>query len=418
MNGQSRIDAFLRLYPKNSTVTVYRAAIYNFLDLFYGKQRKGKRATRAEMAQYEALAERYFTEGRNYYEDLLSYTTAQANRPPIPAKAAIAGVKEWLGFHGLELTQRELKQLANKRPKGKTGRTAEIDIDVPMLKRILTHMDAKGRALVLVLASSGMRIGEALTVKLDDVRINENPAEIVVRGETSKTGDQRTVFISTEAREAVQEWLKVRADYLAAAAGKNTGLLRNGQSGEKATEDDRLFPFTDNNVREIWRNTLRRAQLLTKDNGTGLIQMRIHGLRKFFRSQLALSCPVDIVEALMGHEGYLTEAYRRFSKKQMGEYYLKAEHHVTVMGAGDLIEVRERLQDTRAEVRGYKDIITEQAEEMADLRKELEEMKGEFVAMKAKEEAREPYDAQMTELIKRLIANPELKELIKREWRR
>ncbi len=57
MNGQTRIDWFLRLYPKNSTVTVYRAAIYNFLDLFYGKQRKGKRATRAEMAQYEALAE-------------------------------------------------------------------------------------------------------------------------------------------------------------------------------------------------------------------------------------------------------------------------------------------------------------------------------------------------------------------------
>jgi integrase len=59
----------------------------------------------------------------------------------------------------------------------------------------------------------------------------------------------------------------------------------------------------------------------------GRLQYRIHGLRKFFRSQLALSCPVDIVEALMGHEGYLTDAYRRYSRKQMAEYYLKAEQH-------------------------------------------------------------------------------------------
>ena len=28
----------------------------------------------------------------------------------------------------------------------------------------------------------------------------------------------------------------------------------------------------------------------------------------------------------MGHEGYLTDAYRRYTNKQMGEYYLKYEH--------------------------------------------------------------------------------------------
>ena len=148
-----------------------------------------------------------------------------------------------------------------------------------------------------------MRIGEALSVNLSDVKLEEDPAEIVVRGETSKTGDLRTVFISTEAREAVLEWLKVRRAYLEAAQGKNTGLVQKGRAGAKAVEDERLFPFTDNNTREMWRNTLRRAQLLSKDTSTGLIQLRIHGLRKFFRSQLALSCPVDIVEALMGHEG-------------------------------------------------------------------------------------------------------------------
>jgi hypothetical protein len=76
----------------------------------------------------------------------------------------------------------------------------------------------------------------------------------------------------------------------------------------------------------------------------------------------------------MGHEGYLTEAYRRYSRKQMGEYYLKAEHHVTVMGSGDLKEIQDRLQDTQAAVKGYKDIITEQAREIADLKERLKKV--------------------------------------------
>jgi len=58
----------------------------------------------------------------------------------------------------------------------------------------------------------------------------------------------------------------------------------------------------------------------------------------------------------------------------MGEYYLKAEHHVTVMGSGDIREIQDCLLDTRAAVKGYKDIITEQAEEIADLKRRMEAM--------------------------------------------
>ncbi len=39
-----------------------------------------------------------------------------------------------------------------------------------------------------------------------------------------------------------------------------------------------------------------------------------------------LAIPVDIVETLMGHEGYLT-GDRRYSEKELGEYYSKGEHN-------------------------------------------------------------------------------------------
>jgi integrase len=367
-----RIKKFLDLYPKRNTVGVYRAGIYDFFDYLYGKVRSGSRVNQVEEERYEELADTYFNESRDHFEDLLTFCASMNGQAPIGARAKIAGVKEFLGYYNVEFTQRQLKQLSTKMPKGKTARTAERDVDIEALRKILLQMDLKGKALTLVLASSGARIGEILQVTLSDVDLKTTPAEIVIRGEYTKSGDTRRVFISGEAKEVLSEWLKIRESYLQSARNKNRGLIESGRAKEKSIIDDRVFPFTDRNVREIWENALTKASLWNKDNSTGWSQFRVHALRKFFRSQLALSCPVDIVEALMGHEGYLTEAYRRYSRKQMAEYYLKGEQHVTIMrGSGDLQEIQGRLEETQVTVKGYKGIIAEQAAEIAQLREDI-----------------------------------------------
>jgi len=303
---------------------------------------------------------------------LLKFVAYMNGHPPIGAKAKIAGVKEFLNYYGVEFTQRQLKQLSTKMPKGKTARTAEKDVDVETLRKILAHADLKLRALVLTLASSGMRIGEALQIRLSDVDLSKNPAEIVVRGEYTKSGDTRVVFISREAKEALSEWLKVRDSYLKSAANRNRALVEKAEAGEKAIDDDRLFPFSDRNVREMWENALKKAGLWNKDSSTGRSQIRIHALRKFFRSQLALGCPVDIVEALMGHEGYLTEAYRRYTKKQMAEYYSKGEHLLLVQMPKEIAEIESEF---REELNKNRKLIEDLILENRQLRRENEELK-------------------------------------------
>ncbi|RLI79650.1 hypothetical protein DRP05_03100 [Archaeoglobales archaeon] len=345
-----KIQKFLDLYPKQNTKNVYRSGILDFFDCTYGKIRKGKRVTKEEMEEYERLAERYFEEDRDYFEDLLKFVGYMNGQAPVGARAKISGVKEFLSYHGVELTQRQLKMLSTKMPKGKTARTAEKDVDVDVLRKILAHGDLKFRALVLTLASSGMRIGEALQIRLSDVDLSKTPAEIVVRGEYTKSGDTRVVFISREAKEALKEWLKVRDQYLESARNRNKALVEKAEAKEKMLDDDRLFPFSDRNVREMWERALKKAGLWNKDNSTGRSQVRIHALRKFFRSQLALAVPVDIVEALMGHEGYLTEAYRRYTKKQMAEYYLKGEHLITTSQNQPIEEIKKEVKAEFAEI--------------------------------------------------------------------
>lgn len=396
------------MYPKHNTTKGYRAAIYDFLDHIYGRVRAGSRVTNDERVKYEELCARYLAEERDYLNDLVMYIGAKNGAPPASIKNKVAGLKEWLYFNGVEFSPRELKTLRHKTPRAKGSWTVEREFDLEILRKILAHTDEKASALILVLASSGMRIGEILNVKLSDVELDKEPPEIILRGEYTKYNDTRVVFISKEAKATVEEWLNVRESYIKSAHNRNKGLIKRGEAKPKKEKDDRLFPFAEAVVREFWSNTLEKAGLDGRDTSTNRLQYRIHGLRKFFRSQLALSCPLDIVETLMGHEGYLTDAYRRYTRKQMGEYYLKAEHHVTVTGAGDLRALHDTVQDQQAAIEGYRGILSKQAEEMVEMRKDIE-------ALKAREEERAPYDETMAELMQRLLNNPEMKAWIKKE---
>ncbi len=336
------IDDFLELYPKQNTKSVYRAGIYTFLEFVYGVKRNGQRATNAEVLQFESSAKQYLAEKRDYTDDLMRFAASLNSKPPMTAQSYIVGVKEFLGYNGIEFTQRQLKTIRLKLPKG-NARTIEKDVDSNVIAKILQHMDIKGKAFILTLASSGMRIGEALQITLDNLDLQANPAMITIRGEYTKTGDHRFTFISSEAKEALTEWLKVREKYLGAAANKNKGLIGNGKARPKNTDDKRVFPFSDNTAFLMWGNALTNAGLLTIDEGTNRKQLRIHQLRKFFRSQLALGCPVDIVEALMGHEGYLTEAYRRYTTAQLAEYYQKNQHYITIAQSQSMEEIKKEI---------------------------------------------------------------------------
>ena len=70
-------------------------------------------------------------------------------------------------------------------------------------------MDSKGRGLFLILISGGTRIGETLSVNLEDLDLDNDPPMIRLNHNT-KSGNRRIVFISEEAKLAIKEWLKYR----------------------------------------------------------------------------------------------------------------------------------------------------------------------------------------------------------------
>lgn len=370
MDDMGKIADYLKHYDNQSTAGGYSSAVYSFLDFIYGKQREGIRVTTEEKAKYEKLIDKYLKEKRKYSEDMAGFVVSLQTRPPLSARQTFTFTKEFFNHYDLELPAKEMKFIRHKLPKGNV-RTIEKDMDTETIRTILQHLDVKGRALVLVLASSGMRINEALTLPLDDLDLKAKPAIITIRGENAKNGDNRITFLSAEAAQAVNEWLKVRDNYIRTSAKRNNGLVKSGRGNTKTGEDDgRLFPFSDQNASALWDNALEKANLFSRDKSTNRKQLHYHQFRKFFISQLSLIISKEIAETLAGHNGYLTGSYRRYTKKQLAEEYLKGQHLLTIQAPKELQEIESEF---KAKMQNHSEIIENIVRENIILKKEAAE---------------------------------------------
>ena len=369
-----KLADYLNHYSNASTAQGYSSAVYTFLDHIYGKQRKGKSVTADEKVQYEKLVDKYLKAKRNYSEDMAGFVVSLQTRPPLSARQTFTFAKGFFDYYDFTLPSKDLKFIRHKLPKGNV-RTIDKDMDTETVRVILQHLDAKGRALILVLASSGLRINEALTVTLDDIDFKSTPTCITIRGENSKTGDNRITFMSHEATQAVNEWLKVRTDYIKSSQNRNNGLVKTGRGKARADEDDgRLFPFSDQNASALWDNALVNAGLLSRDKSTNRKQLHYHQFRKFFISQLSLIVSKEIGEMLAGHAGYLTGAYRRYTKKQLAEEYLKGQHLLTIQTPKELQEIESEF---KAEMLSHSKIIENLVMKNIGLEQQMTAMKDE-----------------------------------------
>lgn len=212
-------------------------------------------------------------------------------------------------------------------------------------------MDVRGRALVLTLVSSGMRLNEALSLTENDIDFESNPVKITIRGTNTKTKQTRFTFITPEAAQCVKAWLKKRDEYIALAATRNKGVIEKGRSAPKDTTSDKVFPFSDNAVNSMWETALKAAGLFSQDTQTGRNQLRIHSFRAFFITQLSMAGQKVLAESLAGHMGYLDGAYRQIPVEQAAPVYLNIMHVVTI---GTPTEFKERVaaQDNRLKIQG------------------------------------------------------------------
>ena len=323
------VSQFLRQYESAGTRRVYLTGLKFFFKSIYPES-KGE--------DLDILSKRYLVEDRDHREDILKFKESLEDKAPGTKNLRLNTVRAFLSDNEIIFPKRFFKNL--------NGRTTEPITweKIPSneeLKRVIEYLPVQGKAFALVLSSSGMRIGEVVKIKVNDIDLNSNPVKIRIRGEYTKTGKRRITFISPEAKEAVEEWLTYREQYLERAQNRTQREFRKDKG-------DNLFPFTADNFNQMWHNALGKAQLLERDEKTNRVTMRPHNLRKFFRLRVG-RYGRDEAEALMGHQAGLNRIYANFdgAEERLEEVYKKSIEELSIYKRTvQVVQLDEEMKNT------------------------------------------------------------------------
>lgn len=303
-------------------------------------------------------AVRYLGDGRDYGQDVRDFFASEMeslrNGGDVAGSTLVqlrSAVKTFLLENEIEFPESFWIRLRKRMGVTKEAETEDRAPTNEELRRILSHMDSKGRALFLTLASSGMRIGEILKIKINDLNLNSDPPRVRIQKEYTKTKRARTVFMSREAKQEIEEWLKAREKFIEdASKAKNHRL---------PLDETRVFPFGIGNAHAIWYNAMEKCGLRKRDDKTGRSELHPHVLRKFFRTKFGMATSPDAAEVLMGHRGYLKGAYVRMPLGELAEIYKQGEHSVLVFTDGaEVTKLRGDLEESKGNMQRIVNVLT------------------------------------------------------------
>ena len=281
--------------------------------------------------------------------------------------------------------------------------------------KVLEIADLREKAIILGITSSGLSIKDFVSLRIKDFRegYDKETGITILDLRRAKTRQDFVTFFSAEASDSIKQYLTWRNKEKPKTA--HPDILKGWEKHRIYSDEDYLIckkyipdEYLENKDEELRKESEAGLQTVfrTLANRAGIARekgmwnmFRAHKLRSWFYSiMLNNSCPQEFAEVFMGHISKLGSSggtYYTAIIPRLKEAYLEFMPYLSLL---------KPVETKVIESEGYKEL---KAQNEA-LRREMEELK-------RKEEAREPCDDKMTELMKRLIANPELKELIKKE---
>jgi integrase len=221
------------------------------------------------------------------------------------------------------------------------------------ISKLLDAADERMKAVILLLASSGLRLGA-----ISSLRIRHLQKRKLLVYENDR--EEYFTFITLECQIVLDSYLDMRSRY---------GEKINNESFLIREQFDLRDPFQAKKARQVNTDTIR-WKLIDLEKRVGVRSKDVkaaHGFRKFFTTQLVNSkINPEIREMLLGHKIQLMSAYYRPTEEEMYQEYEKAVNHPTINEENRL---RKRVDELSEKEKDNEYIIKGKLEEM---RKELE----------------------------------------------
>src|SRR5512137_1364482 len=207
-------------------------------------------------------------------ENLIKYA-ASRNKSETGSRLHLAVLHRYYDINGVGFDPLELNVLKARRDEGRDDKPLTLEL----LQKMMDLGNPHTRAIISVLISTGMRAGEFCQLLVSDVKGDT----IHIRPDIAKGRKGGNVYLTAEAREYLDIWLKNRDEYLEVARMRHFGKLR-------PMRDDRLFAVTYNTL------LVKFSRLYDNVDGEqGKYHGKItpHATRRYFRTHAVTTMSLD-----------------------------------------------------------------------------------------------------------------------------
>jgi len=251
------------------------------------------------------------------------------------------------------------------------------EFDKEKVKELVNVCSPREKAIFLTMFQSGLAANEVSSLRVGDLR-EEKDGITVLRLKREKNGFKFVTFLGRDAREAIDQYLKVRNEGNLIPSKPNIS-----REARVKTDDDFLFATYDN--REKKWNRIEGSHIpkymkiackkLGWYQGEKINPWRPHALRASFASILLNNgVPKTFVDFMLAHKQNGTDsAYFKTHFDTLFKYYKDNEHLLS-------ISELEKIPDSK-----YEEIMIELHKRNGTIK----ELKEKMAAMEVREEARE-----------------------------
>jgi integrase len=205
------------------------------------------------------------------------------------------------------------------------------------IQHLLVKADERMRVVILLLASTGMRIGAIPDLKLRHLIRNEkyNLYQIVVY---ENSNEEYYTFCSPECAAAIDSYLEYRQRYNEKLTA-DSPLIRDNFNRRDSKRSKNAKQISLNSLFWLLSDLLKssgvqRVEHAVESKNIGRIRkdvMRAHGFRKFVETNMIRSkVNPEAREMLLGHSIGLSNSYYKPDANEILEEYLKAVNLLTI----------------------------------------------------------------------------------------
>ena len=262
-----------------------------------------------------------------------------------------------LYFHGikalLELYEKPINwsRVANLLPPKRNIRFGEAvprDVVMQCLQQISSE---EKRLAIWLIWATGLRIREALSLKVRDFDFAANPPKLTVI--TEKTHEPRDIPLPSDIAEALK-------DYIAREKLGHEDYLFHPRGNESK-------PLAPEKLREAFKFALLKIGKLEKDKSGRGWRYTIHGLRRAYESNLVRAGVSPLIVALLlGHRVGVESHYLRLSYEDIAKEWKKAES-LLILRETSAIDLEERVKALEEAIRTYESILDKLAKKFPNL---------------------------------------------------